>query len=332
LDYPYLVACVYLASQPWVGGLSSSIPLLLGTENNFMIQSGVLKSTISVSYTLGSLLNAMYLLAFFIGMPLIMWWMRPKASEVRSMKDLTESNYQEQATVKEEAESSNLTGKTVSDRLNNSALIQLLVVAMALIIIGRHFLIKSQGLNLNIMIFIFMAIGLALHATPMRFVVAMKRACSNISGIIYQYPFYGGIMGIMIYTGLGSSLSGWLASHATIHTFPVIAQLTAATINFAIPSAGGEWAVVGPAFIEAAKSVTASLTPDQAQAFIARIAMSVAYGESSSNLLQPFFILIILPVMGAGVRVRARDVMGYLIFPFLYITLAIGLLVSFLPL
>jgi len=90
--------------------------------------------------------------------------------------------------------------------------------------------------------------------------------------------------------------------------------------------------VVGPAFMDATQTVAASLPADKAQALIARVAMSIAYGEASSNLLQPFFILVILPVMGAGVRVRARDVMGYLVIPFIYMSLAIGLLVSYLPL
>jgi len=129
--------------------------------------------------------------------------------------------------------------------------------------------------------------------------------------------------------------------------------MAAAIINFAIPSAGGEWAVVGPAFMDATQTVAASLPADEAQALIARVAMSIAYGEASSNLLQPFFILVILPVMdgeassnllqpffilvilpvmGAGVRVQARDVMGYLVIPFVYMSVSIGLLVSYLPL
>ena len=59
--------------------------------------------------------------------------------------------------------------------------------------------------------------------------------------------------------------------------------------------------------------------------------MAVAYGETSSNLLQPFFLLAILPVMGVGVRIQARDVMGYLVIPFLWVTCYTGLIVSFAP-
>lgn len=332
LDYAFLVACVYLSGQPWVGGLSSSIPLLLNTENNFLVEAGVLDSTIQVSSTLGSTLNWLYLAVFFLSIPGLIWIMRPKVEASRSLSDLGDPGYQSQGTVQDEAESQTQTGNTISDRLNNGIVLQLIIALAALWFVVRYFANSGFDLNLNIMIFIFMTIGLTLHVTPMRFVIAMKRACSNVSGIIFQYPFYAGIMGIMMFTGLGALISEWMVSHATVHTLPLIAQLSGAIMNFAIPSAGGEWAVLGPAFTEAAKSIAATLPADQVEPFIARIAMSVAYGETSSNLLQPFFLLIILPVMGAGVRIHARDVMGYLIIPFAFITLTTALLVSLTPL
>ena len=98
----------------------------------------------------------------------------------------------------------------------------------------------------------------------------------------------------------------------------------------AIPSAGGEWAVVGPTFVEAAKNLGADLPPEQLRALIARVAMAVAYGETSTNALQPFFLLVVLPIMGAGVRVQARDVMGYLVLPFavVYVLTAVLLIVT----
>jgi len=50
-------------------------------------------------------------------------------------------------------------------------------------------------------------------------------------------------------------------------------------------------------------------------AMISRASLAVAYGESMSNMLQPFFLLMVLPVMGAGTRIQARDVMGFLVIP-----------------
>jgi short-chain fatty acids transporter len=48
-------------------------------------------------------------------------------------------------------------------------------------------------------------------------------------------------------------------------------------------------------------------------------------------LLQPFFLLIVLPIMGAGIRIQARDIVGYFFVPFLLLFTIVGLLVTFLP-
>ena len=42
INYPFLIACVYFSFNGWVGGLSSSIALLLNTENNFLIEQGII--------------------------------------------------------------------------------------------------------------------------------------------------------------------------------------------------------------------------------------------------------------------------------------------------
>ena len=332
VDYAYLVACVYLSSNPWVAGLSSSIPLVLNTEGNFLITTNVLEDLIPVSLTLGSLLNYLYLAMFLLTVPLLMWLLRPHPESATSIAEMREADHRKPNTVAEEAEQQNLTGTSLSDRLNNSQWLQLIISLAALWFIFRYFSSNGFNLNLNIMIFLFIALGLIAHQTPMRYVVAMKRACSNVSGIIFQYPFYAGIMGIMMFSGLGTLLSTWMAGGASVESLPFLALLSGSVINFAIPSAGGEWAVIGPALTESALKLTEALPADQAQAFVARIAMATAYGETISNLLQPFFLLIILPVMGAGVRIQARDVMGYLVVPFIYLFTMASLLVTFIPL
>ena len=319
IDYAYLVACVYVSGQPWVGGLSSSIPLLLNTEGNFLIESGVLDARVPATATLGSFLNAAYVALYFAVVPLLMWWMRPGPRASRTLDEMTDDEAGGDESVEAEAARHRLDGTSVSDRLNNGAWLQMLIALAAGWYIVGHFARNGFDLDLNIMIFTFFAIGLALHRTPMRYVIAMKRACANVSGIIFQYPFYAGIMGIMMFSGLGSLVSGWLASGASMETLPLIAQFAGALVNFAIPSAGGEWAVIGPSLTQTALEVSSHLPPDRQQAFVAKVAMAVAYGETSTNLLQPFFLLVVLPIMGAGVVISARDVMGYLVVPFVVV-------------
>ncbi|VAV85274.1 Short-chain fatty acids transporter [hydrothermal vent metagenome] len=333
INYPFLIACVYISFGNWVSGLSSSIPLLLNTEKNYLIETGILTDVIPTSYTLGSPLNMAMIVLFIVVAPLFMLLLVPKKKTGKELNDLLETTEKTKTiSIKAEALSLKLPYKSVSDILNNSSFLQLIIVIMGLTYIIFHFSTKGFNLNFNIMIFIFLIVGMFLHKTPMRFVIAMKRSCSNISGIIFQYPFYAGIMGIMLYTGLGTKLGELLASFATIDSYPFYAYITGAIVNFAIPSAGGEFAVVGPSIINAVKEIGAGLPQEEINAMISRASLSVAYGESLSNLLQPFYLLLVFPIMGKGIKIQARDVMGYLVLPFLLFFVIQVMMVTWIPL
>jgi short-chain fatty acids transporter len=331
IHYPYLVACAFYSSGAWVSGLSSSIPLLLNTPGNFLIEAGLLSTTIPVGETLGSTLNLTVMAVYLVVSPAIMWLLRPRTRAVELDELRTVAAVTRETTVAEDAEALRAPEPIPSDRLNNSAVLQMIVVAMGLAYLALHFTRRGFDLNLNIMIFSFLIFGLLLHRTPIRYVVAMGRACSNISGIIFQYPFYAGIMGIMMSTGLGKAIAVWMASLMTLKTLPVAAFLLGGGINFSIPSAGGEWAVIGPPLVEAVRELAGPLGAGEINRHVARVAMAVAYGETLTNLLQPFFLLAVLPVMGAGVRIQARDIVGYFFVPFLILATTVGLLVAFVP-
>lgn len=332
VNYSFLIACTYFTFGGWVSGLSSSIPLLLNTKNNFLIEAGVLSSIISTHLTLGSILNLTMMLVFIVLPPLLFLVLIPKDSKGKELKDLLKPGYQsDELSIQDEAESFQLPIKAVSDTLNNTAVLSILIFTMGLAYIIYHFMNNGFDVNLNIMIFIFLMLGLLLHKTPMRYSVAMKRASSNVSGVLFQYPFYAGIMGIMMFTGIGEKLTDVLLSVMTVDTYPFYAYVTGGIVNFAIPSAGGEFAVVGPSMIEAVKDLGVGLPQDQVVNMVSRASLSVAYGESLSNMLQPFFILLVLPVMGAGVKLQARDIMGYLVIPFIVFFIIQSLMVLYVP-
>ncbi|MEX0291430.1 MAG: short-chain fatty acid transporter [Flavobacteriaceae bacterium] len=333
VHYPYLIACIYFSSNCWATGLSSSIPLLLNTENNYLIEANILNEVIPTSYTLGSTLNISMILLWLVGAPLLMLLLIPKKSEAKELNDLLGSKRdKETQSIAQEAMEQQHATKVVSDQLNNSTILQLAIALLGLAYIVYHFITRGLDLNLNIMIFIFLILGLFLHKTPIRYGISMKRASSNVSGILFQFPFYAGIMGIMTYTGLGEQLAGIIASVATVDSFPFFAYLLGGIVNFAIPSGGGEFAVIGPSVIEAANVLGAHLSPEELIAIKSRASLSIAYGESLTNLLQPFFLLVILPVMGAGIKIQARDIMGYLFVPFLLYFVLQSIMVVWVPL
>lgn len=332
VHYPYLIACVYFSGGSWVLGLSSSIPLLLNTDNNFLIEKGVLEETIATSYTLGSGLNLFLMASLLISIGFFWTMLSPKKVKNRELSDLLiDKNSARSISISEEAESIGKLEGNPSDKLNNSKLLQIVVSTLALVYLSFHFYQNGFDLNFNIMIFMFLALGMLSHATPMRFVIAMKRASSNISGIIFQYPFYAGIMGIMIFTGLGNELASMMASLASENTYAFFAFLTGGLMNIVIPSAGGEFAVVGPSIISAVQEI-APLSAEIKNEMVIRASMAVAYGESLSNSLQPFYLLLVFPVMAKGIQIQARDVMGYLMIPFFVYFVFEALLLTFWPL
>ena len=332
VHYPFLIACVYFSGNAWVCGLSSSIPLLLNTENNFLIESNILSDTISTSYSLGSTLNLLMIILFLVVAPFIIWLLIPKSAEGKALNDLIVERTDSEATIKSEALSYKLPYKALSDALNNAGWLQITVAFLGLVYIVYHFATKGFDLNFNIMIFIFIVVGLFLHITPMRYSIAMKRASSNISGILFQYPFYAGIMGIMMASGLGVKISEVLASVATPNSYAFISYLTGGIVNFAIPSAGGEFAVIGPSIITMVQNLGVDMSSIEINSMVARASMSVAYGESLSNLLQPFFLLLVFPVMGKGIKIQARDIVGYLFIPFVLFFILQALMVTYVPL
>jgi short-chain fatty acids transporter len=331
IHYPFLIACVFFSSGSWVTGLSSSIPLVLNTAGNFLIEAGLLPTTIPTSETLGSSLNLTVIAVYLVVGPAIMYFFRPRGAAIEIDELRTNTNAAGETTVAEDADALRASQPNPSDRLNNSSILQLFVVVMGLAYIVLYFSRRGFDLNLNIMIFSFLIFGMLLHRTPIRYVVAMGRACSNISGIVFQYPFYAGIMGIMLATGLGKAVAVWIASLVTLKTLPVAAFFLGGAVNFSIPSAGGEWAVIGPPLVEAVRELAGPIGTAELNRYVGRIAMAVAYGESLTNLVQPFFLLTVLPVMGVGVRIQARDIVGYFFVPFLVLFAVIGLLVAFFP-
>lgn len=333
INYPFLVACVYLSGASWVTGLSSSIPLLLNTPGNYMIEESVLTDTISTSYTLGSALNICMAILFLVFTPLLMVFLSTRVGKGVELRDLLKDKGEvDEDSIASEAGKMRLPSNPISDKLDNSVILQWTVGALGLVYIVYHFYTYGFELDLNIIIFVFLMLGLMLHRTPIRYAIAMRRSSSNVSGILFQFPFYAGSMGIMSQTGLGEKFAGLMASMATMETFPFFVYVAGGIVNFAIPSGGGEFAVMGPSVIAAVNDIAVNLSPEELLAVQARASMAMAYGESLTNLLQPFFLLLVIPIMGAGIKLQARDVMGYLVIPFILFFIIQSLLVTWMPL
>lgn len=131
--------------------------------------------------------------------------------------------------------------------------------------------------------------------------------------MILQFPFYAGIQGMMISSGLAATIAMWFASFSTPKTLPLFTYWSAGLINFFVPSGGGQWAVQGPIMTAAAQQIGAS---------VPKVIMGVAWGDAWTNMIQPFWALPLLGVAKLGVR----DIMGYCVMSLIWSGIVTSLL------
>ncbi len=287
--YPLLVAAGYAGLAVWHGGLSGSAPLLVATKGNFMEKA--IGKIIPVSQTIGSTLNIAMIVILLIFVPLILALMTPKKEEKIVV---IPENIREPSKISEKPKSE----WTFADKLENSIILSMTIAAGGLVYIIYYFATHGFALNLNIVNFTFLIVGIILHKRPMEYVNAVSDGIRGTAGIVLQFPFYAGIMGMMKFSGLVAIIAGWFVSISTPTTFPVLSYISAAIVNLFVPSGGGQWAVQGPVLVEAAKTLHVP---------ISKTIMAFAYGDEWTNLFQPFWALPLLGICG----VRARDIMGY---------------------
>ncbi|TFL16573.1 TIGR00366 family protein [Jannaschia formosa] len=154
------------------------------------------------------------------------------------------------------------------------------------------------SLTLDTVNYVFLFLGLALHGSAAAFLDALKGAVKGVGGILIQFPFYAGVMGMMVGSGLAATLTDAFVSGASAAMMPLLAFLSTAVVNLVVPSGGGQWAIQGPIIMAAARSLRA----DEA-----RVIMAVAWGDAWTNMIQPFWALPALAVAGLS----ARDIMGF---------------------
>lgn len=309
VDYRLLVASAYSGFLVWHGGFSGSTPLLIATEGHFLEeQIGIIK----VTETLFSSFNLFIVFVLLVTLPLLNAYLmktREKTQITNPVIDWDDDEFDKKA---EEAAT---VAETPSDRIENSFIISLLIGLLGVSYIVYHFVVNGFDLNLNIVNLTMLFLGIILHRTPRRFLNSVNDAVKNVGGIIIQFPFYAGIMGMMVASGLSEQLSMMFVNISTEFTFPLFTFISAGIVNFFIPSGGGQWAVQGPIMISAGMELGVSN---------AKTAMAVAWGDAWTNMIQPFWALPLLAIAG----LKIKDIMGFCVIILIYsfFPIAIGLL------
>ncbi|HJA63814.1 MAG TPA: short-chain fatty acid transporter [Candidatus Intestinimonas stercoravium] len=293
VDYPLLIASAYSGFVIWHAGLSGSIPLQIGASGGTEILGVTYQ--VPTSQTIFHPVNLGMVLVILILMPLVNYAMHPDAAHTITV---------DPALLVEEEEKT-YTIDTPAEKIEHNKVLWFITLVLGFAYIVYYFVTQGFNLGLNIVNMIFMFLGILLHGDLRKYVDAIAEATSGAAGILLQFPFYAGIMGLMVATNAdGVSLAGIIADFftniSTNVTFPMLTFLSAGIINFFVPSGGGQWAVQAPIVMPAATQMGIEY---------GRAAMAIAWGDQWTNMIQPFWALPALGIAGLS----ARNIMGYLV-------------------
>lgn len=333
VHYPLLGAAAYTGQMVWHIGPSTSAGLLSATEGHFLEDLIGIVPITETAFTPYALILSVVLVLLVV--PITMWAMTPRDDESVGLAGYAPEKLEDgpgdgggQPTptpgggaggiaVKQETEVEVLEA-TPADRIENSRVAAAFIWVPGLIYVVHWFATRGFDLNLDIFNFAFLAVGLALHGTPIRYIRAIQQAVSGASGIILQFPFYGGIAGMIGASGLATVMAGGLLAISTPESYPVVAWLTGSVMNIFVPSGGGEWAVIGEVI---------SRTAIDLDVPIGKAIIAYGAGDMWTNMLQPFWAIPLLGIMG----LRARDIIGYTLGLMIVASPFIFLGLTFLP-
>jgi short-chain fatty acids transporter len=286
-DFRLLVASAYLGlGCLWHAGLSASAPLLVATEGHFLVkQIGVIPVTQTIFHPFNLLLS----LAVIVVMTTVAVVAHPPEAASVFLDDHSPAEHPQTQAIP----------RTPAEAIEQSPLINWLIGGAGLLWLVQYLAQKgAAGINLNVVNLFFLTLGVLLHGTPQRFLKAAEEAGHHVWGIVVQFPLYGGIFGIIKYSGLQDIASTWFAGATSPALYPLFVTWYSGVLNYLIPSGGAKWAVEAPYVLQAAQTMGAS---------VPATVLAYAWGDMLTDIVQPFWAI---PLLGLA-KLQFRDIMGY---------------------
>jgi short-chain fatty acids transporter len=292
VDYRAIGAAAYLGNgSVWALGLSSSAALLMATPSsippNLLQISGVipLRQTI---YTWQSLATVGILMIVSTS---VAYFSAPKSSAKTA----------ESFGVIEGLEIGKLEPRrTPAEWLEYAPALSIVIAAIGFAYLSQVIAAKGPlaALDLNTYNFFFLMAGLLLHWRPRSFTRAVNNAVPATAGVLIQFPFYGGIFGIVTMSPIARQLAQFFVHVSSHGTFPLLVAIYSALLGLFVPSGGSKWIIEAPYVLQAAKDLHVHL------GWVVQIYNA---SEALPNLINPFWMLPLIGIL----KIRARDLVGY---------------------
>lgn len=304
--FPLIVASAYTPTVLFAASLSSSVGLTIATKDHFLSD---IMGVIPTSETIFHPGTITILFVLVLTLPFMIILIAPKDNIIpyNPPKEPIDTNNHVRANDDNES--------APAIRLEKTPFLGALIGILGVIYVIIK-LLEGSDLDLNIINMTFLSLGLIFHRSLREYSNAFKNAAKSISPIILQFPFYAAIISILQNSGLGEKIILGMSSIATSETFYLFTYWVSGLINILVPSGGGQWALQGPLQIPAGLNV--GVEPGL-------VAMSVAWGDAWTNLIQPFWALPILSIVGLHIR----HIMGYCILLSLWVGIVTSCFIYF---
>ena len=301
VDYRAIGAAAYLGlGTVWALGLSSSAALLQATKSAIPPALLPITGVIPLSQTIFLWQSLTMAAILIVTATAVAYYSAPREGDARTFRDI--------GIAFEPFTAERFEPKTPAERVENSPILVLLIAALMIWFLAGQF--RSRGavaaVDLNNFNFAFLTLGLLLHWRPRSFLRAVASSVPATAGVLIQFPFYGGIFGMISKTPLNEHLANLFVEFTTKKTFPIVVTLYSAILDVFIPSGGGKWVIEAPYVMAAA---------NQWQVHLGWTVQIYNVAETIPNLINPFWML---PLMGI-LNVRARDLAGYSILQLLFL-------------
>ncbi len=296
-DIRVLITAAYLGlGTVWHGGFSGSAPLILATPGNPLIAPAtgepVIDRLIPVTESLLIPFNLIYVVVIAAVALATVVALHPRGTP----QTLTDEQIDRMMPALPQVDRRD----TPAGRMES---FRGWIILGAILIgypLGYSMVTRGFGATWTINAFnaVFLVSALLLQGRPSNLVKAFGNGARTASGVILQFPFYAGIFGVINNTGLGNWLGALFVDLATTETYPLVVYVYSGFMNLFVPSAGSKWLIEAPYLLPAARELGVSATTT---------VLAYAYGDSTTNLIQPFWAIPILTVT----RLKFGDILGY---------------------
>ncbi|MDF1665574.1 MAG: TIGR00366 family protein [Planctomycetota bacterium] len=283
VHYPLAISSGYLGMMTFGFGLTSSAPLMVAQENHFLASKiGV----IPFNQTVGSPMSLATLALLLIACPTMLAFMHPS------------KKIHEVSLGAKKREIASPAPTTFAQHLEHSQIFLKVAAILPCWFLYNYYIIDKKGLSIDSMNLVFLCAALILFKRPKEMLEKLSEAARGVWSIVFQFPFYAGLMGIIIETGLGARVAEFFVSISNQTTWPALGVAFQGLCNLFVPSAGGQWLVTGNILIDASRDL----------AFSDRQAVMIeVMGDQLTNMVQPMWALPALALSG----LKAKDILGY---------------------